>query len=75
MNKFKEDLDKAQLMEIDLRGRHFMWSKEHDNPTFTRNDHFFGSPEWHTLFPNLDLHAPSTMGSDTIRVFILSPIG
>jgi endonuclease/exonuclease/phosphatase (EEP) superfamily protein YafD len=27
-------------------------------------DRFFGSPEWHLMFPNADLQALSTLGSD-----------
>jgi hypothetical protein len=64
MTQLKETLDEAQLMEVDLRGRAYMWSNEQNEPTFTRIDRVFGSPEWHLLFPNIDLHALSTLGSD-----------
>jgi exonuclease III len=64
MTRFKETLDNAQLMEVDLRGRAYTWSNEQNDPTFTRIDRFFGSPEWHILFPNIHLQALSTSGSD-----------
>jgi hypothetical protein len=64
MIHFRETLDDAQLMELDLRGRAYTWSNEQNDPTFTHNDRVFGSPEWHLLFPNTDLQALSTLGSD-----------
>jgi hypothetical protein len=51
-------------MEVDLRGRAYTWSNEQNDPTFTRIDRVFGSLEWHLLFPNIDLHALSTLASD-----------
>lgn len=53
-------------MEIDLRGHiyTYTWSNEQNDPTFTWIDWIFGSPEWHLMFPNLDLQALSTLGSD-----------
>jgi len=45
MSDFRQTIDEAQLMEIDLRGRKFTWSNEQDNPTFTRIDRMFGTPE------------------------------
>jgi hypothetical protein len=64
MQHFKQALDETQLMELDLHGRKFTWSNEHDDPTFTLIDRVFGTLEWHFLFPNSDLQAFSTMGSD-----------
>jgi hypothetical protein len=64
MTRFKDMLDEAQLMEVDLRGRAYTWSNEQNDPTFTRIDHVFGSPEWHLLFPNINLQALSTLESD-----------
>lgn len=37
MNNFKQTLDDNQLMEIELRGRRFIWSNEQDNPTFHKD--------------------------------------
>jgi hypothetical protein len=45
MTLFKETLDFSQRMEIDLRGRAYTWSNEQNDPTFTRIDRVFGSPE------------------------------
>lgn len=64
MQWFKQTLDESQLMELELHGRKFTWSNEQDVPTFTRIDRMFGTPEWHLLFPNTDLQALATMGSD-----------
>jgi hypothetical protein len=55
MKRFRQVIDANQLMELDLQGRKFTWSNGQDNPTFTRIDGFFGTPEWHTLFPNVNL--------------------
>jgi exonuclease III len=49
MSNFRQTIDEAQLMEIDLRGRKFTWSNEQNNPTFTRIDRIFGTPEWHLM--------------------------
>lgn len=57
-------------MEIDLQGRRFTWSNEPDNPMLMRMDIFFGTPEWHLLFPNSDLQALSTLGSDHCPPFL-----
>jgi endonuclease/exonuclease/phosphatase family metal-dependent hydrolase len=65
MTRFKDTIDEAQLMEVDLRGRIYTWSNKQNDPTFTRIDRVFGSPEWHhSLFPNIGLQALSTSGSD-----------
>jgi hypothetical protein len=61
-------------MEIDLRGRRFTWSNEQDQPMLTRIGRFFGTPEWLTLFPNLDLQALSTMGSDHCPLFLTGDV-
>lgn len=74
MNSFRQALDESQLMEIDLRGRKYTWSNEQDTPTFTRIDRFFGTQEWHLLFPNSDLQALSTMGSDHCPLFLTGDI-
>jgi exonuclease III len=70
MNRFKQVIDANQLMELYLRGGKFTWSNEQDTPTFTRIDHFFGTPKWHALFPNIDLQALPTMGSDHCPLFL-----
>jgi hypothetical protein len=72
MTLFKETLDLSQLMEVDLRGRAHTWSNEQNDPTFTRIDRVFGSPEWHLLFPNIDLHALPTMGSNHAPLLLTS---
>jgi hypothetical protein len=64
MIRFKETLDDAQLMEIDLRGRLYTWSNEQNDPSFTRIDRVFASLEWHLLFPNVVLQALATLGSN-----------
>jgi endonuclease/exonuclease/phosphatase (EEP) superfamily protein YafD len=74
MNRFKQVIDANQLMELDLRGRKFTWSNEQDTPTFTKIDRFFGTPEWHVLFPNVDLQALPTMGSDHCPLFLTGDV-
>ena len=74
MSDFRQTIDEAQLMEIDLRGRKFTWSNEQDNPTFTRIDRMFGTPEWHLRFPNIDLQPLPTMGSDHCPLFLTGDI-
>jgi hypothetical protein len=64
MTSFKEALNEAQLMEIDLKGRAYTWSNEQIDPTFTLIDRVFVTTEWNLLFPNADLQALPTMGSD-----------
>jgi hypothetical protein len=60
ITRFKDTIDEVQLMEVDEQ-----WtSNEQNDPTFTHIDRVFGSPEWHSLFPNIDLQALSTSGSD-----------
>jgi hypothetical protein len=43
---------------------------KNDNPTFTRIDRSFGTPDWRLLFPNADLQALSTMGSGHRPLFL-----
>jgi hypothetical protein len=74
MTLFKETLDFSQLMEIDLQGRAYTWSNEQNDPTFTRIDRVFGSPEWHLLFPSIDLQALPTMGSDHAPLLLTSDV-
>jgi hypothetical protein len=74
MNRFKQALDDTHLMELDLQGRKFTWSNEQDDPTFTRIDRVFGTPEWHVLFPNTDLQALPTMGSDHSPFFLTGDV-
>jgi endonuclease/exonuclease/phosphatase (EEP) superfamily protein YafD len=74
MTLFKETLDFSQLMEIDLRSRAYTWSNEQNDPTFTRIDRVFGSPEWHLLFPSIDLQALPTMGSDHAPLLLTSDV-
>ena len=74
MSNFRQTIDEAQLMEIDLRGRKFTWSNEQNNPTFTRIDCIFGTPEWHLMFLNIDLQPLPTMGSDHCPLFLTGDI-
>lgn len=64
ISRFKRTIDELQSAQLPLHGRRFTWSNEQDTPTMTRIDHFFGSLEWHELFPNADLQAIASLGSD-----------
>lgn len=44
MNSFKAALDVMRLKEIKLNGRRFTWSNEQTNPTLTRIDRLFCTP-------------------------------
>lgn len=74
MAHFKDTLDETQLLEVDLRGRIYTWSNEQNNPTFTRIDRVFGSTEWHLLFPNIDLQALPSSGSDHAPLFLTGDV-
>jgi len=50
MSNFRQTIDEAQLMEIDLRARKFTWNNEQYKPTITRIDRIFGTPEWYLMF-------------------------
>jgi exonuclease III len=66
MNSFKAALDVMRLKEIKLNGRRFTWSNEQTNPTLTRIDRLFCTPEWDLLFPACFLHSlPSLMSDHT----------
>jgi endonuclease/exonuclease/phosphatase family metal-dependent hydrolase len=66
MGSFKATIDALHLKEIRLNGRRFTWSNGQDNPTLTRIDRFFCTPEWELLFPSCYLHSlPSTMSDHT----------
>ena len=66
MASFKAVIDDLNLKEIGLNGRHFTWSNEQDNPTLTRIDRFFCTPDWELTFPTCFLHSlPSLMSDHT----------
>ncbi|CAD6214649.1 unnamed protein product [Miscanthus lutarioriparius] len=66
MASFKAVIDDLNLKEIGLNGRHFTWSNEQDNPTLTRIDRFFCTPDWELTLPTCFLHSlPSLMSDHT----------
>lgn len=66
MGSFKATIDTLHLKEIRLNGRRFTWSNGQHNPTLTRIDRFFCTPDWEILFPSCYLHSlPSTMSDHT----------
>jgi hypothetical protein len=66
MGSFKAMIDDLNLKEIGLNGRRFTWSNEQDNPTLTRIDRFFCTPDWELSFPTCFLHSlPSLMSDHT----------
>jgi hypothetical protein len=66
MASFKAVIDNLSLKEIGLNGRRFTWSNEQDNPTLTRIDRLFCTPDWELTFPTCFLHSlPSLMSDHT----------
>jgi hypothetical protein len=66
MSSFKAVIDDLNLKEIGLNGRRFTCSNEQDNPTLTRIDRFFCTPDWELTFPTCFLHSlPSLMSDHT----------
>ena len=64
MASFKAVIDDLNLKEIGRR--HFTWSNEQDNPTLTRIDRLFCTPDWELTFPTCFLHSlPSLMSDHT----------
>jgi len=45
MGSFKSALDNMSLKEIRLNGRRFTWTNEQDNPTMSRIDRVFCTPD------------------------------
>jgi hypothetical protein len=70
IQRFNRTLDDLQVMEIALNDKRFTWSNGQDSPTLSRIDHFFATTEWLDLFPNLDLQAIASMGSDHSPLFL-----
>ncbi|KAJ1274660.1 hypothetical protein BS78_05G078500, partial [Paspalum vaginatum] len=64
IQRFTRVLDDLQLHELTLHGQRFTWSNGQDSPTMTKIDHVFVSIEWVDLFPNYDLQAVASLGSD-----------
>ena len=52
MGYFRETIDDLHLKEIRLNGRRFTWSNGQNNPTLTRIDRVFCTPDWKLLFPS-----------------------
>ena len=50
MGSFKATIDALRLKELRLNGRRFTWSNGQDNPTLTRIDRVFCTPDWEILF-------------------------
>ena len=66
MGSFNKTIDDLHLKEIRLNGRRFTWSNGQNNPTLTRIDRVFCTPNWELLFPTCYLHSfPSLMSDHT----------
>ena len=64
MCRFRSFINRAQLEEVPLIGRHFTWSNERENPTLELLDRVFGSTDWMATFPRHMLRPLSTDCSD-----------
>ena len=71
MASFKAVIDDLNLKERGLNGRHFTWSNEQDNPTLTRIDRLFCTPDWELTFPTCFLHSLPSIMSDLCTPLLL----
>jgi hypothetical protein len=74
MGQFRSFLNVAALKELHLEGRLFTWNNERAHPTLEKIDRFFISVEWEGLFPNHDLQALSSLGSDHAPLLLRTDI-
>lgn len=70
LNGFKATIDNLLLAPIELKGKRYTWCNDQQNPTMTKIDHFFASPEWLAIFPRTDLQALASLGSDHCPLFL-----
>lgn len=70
MAKFRRVLDDCELIEIALQNRKYTWSNERQNPTLVRLDRVFCNSEWEMAYPDFNLTALGTGGSDHCPLFL-----
>lgn len=71
MQRFKGAIDRLGIKELELAGRRFTRAKDGANPTQTRIDRAFCSPEWDILFNSAYMSALSSSSSDHAPLFIV----
>lgn len=71
MQRFKGTIDRIGIRELTLSGRCFTWAQEGANPTQTKIDRAFCSPEWDTLFCSAHMSALSSSCSDHAPLFVV----
>lgn len=52
MMRFRELVNRLELLDLTLHVRKYTWSKEGQNPTFVRLDRFMVNSEWTSSYPN-----------------------
>jgi hypothetical protein len=52
MLRFIRALNHLEVKEIQLIGRKYTWSNSQQNPTLTRIDRAFCTPEWEDFYAN-----------------------
>jgi exonuclease III len=64
MLRFRCALNHLEVKEVNLIGRKFTWSNSQSNPTLTRIDRVFCTPQWEEIFQNPVMQPLSLVVSD-----------
>lgn len=67
---FNAIISQGELMEIQLSGRRYTWSNNHENPTYELLDRVLVSPSWEDTFPLVTVTALSRELSDHTPLLI-----
>ena len=71
MQRFKGAIDWLGIKELALNGRRFTWAKDGANPTQTKIDRAFCTPDWDILFGSAYMAALSSSSSDHAPLFLV----
>lgn len=64
MQLFNDLIRELEIVDIPLSNRAFTWSSKRPQPSFSRIDRVFLSPDWHIHFPVVTLQALEVVVSD-----------
>lgn len=71
MRRFRTFINQAQLEEINMVDRLYMWSSECDRPTLELLDRMFATSDWFAKFPNHILRPLSSNCSDHCPLLLM----
>jgi exonuclease III len=74
MARFRQVINRLELVESPLTGRRYTWSSERIQPTLTRIDRWFSSSDWDSAHPNSLLHALSSNISDHCPIMMATNV-